>query len=135
MKGKMLFVASAMLIVSGYIQAQTPGRVPIFDQPKMGLCNLGGHNDCVDSVITQDSSGNIGIGITSPAAKLDVAGTIKADEVTLPSTVNAATGVVNLGGNRFLHAFGPASTFLGTNAGNFTIYRSAHWNRLLRTHE
>ena len=121
MKGKMLSVASAMLILSGYIQAQTPGRVPIFDQPKMGLCNLGGHNDCVDSVITQDSSGNIGIGTTSPAAKLDVAGTIKADEVTLPSTVNAATGVVNLGGNRFLHAFGPASTFLGTNAGNFTI--------------
>src|SRR2546422_1634554 len=112
MKGKMLFVASAMLIVSGYIQAQTPGRVPIFDEPKMGLCNLGGHNDCVDSVITQDSSGNIGIGITSPAAKLDVAGTIKAGVVRLPSTGSAAAGVVDLGGKLFLHAFGPESTLL-----------------------
>src|SRR2546427_11095230 len=92
MKGKMLLVASAMLIVSGYIQAQTPGRVPIFDQPKMGLCNLGGHNDCVDSVITQDSSGNIGIGTTSPAAKLDVAGKNKAGEVTFASAGERATG-------------------------------------------
>ena len=120
MKGTMLLVASAILIVSGYIQAQTPGRVPIFDQPKTGRCNDAGRNECVDSVITQDSSGNIGIGTTSPAEKLDVAGTVKADELTLPSTVNAATGVVNLGGNRFLHAFGSNNTFLGTNAGNFT---------------
>jgi len=120
MKGPMLLVASAILIVSGYVQAQTPGRVPIFDQPKTGLCNFESHNDCVDSVISQDSSGNIGVGTSSPAAKLDVAGTVKADAVMLPSTVNAATGVVDLGGNRFLHAFGSNNTFLGTNAGNFT---------------
>src|SRR5256885_13235097 len=121
MKGKMLSVASAMLILSGYIQAQTPGRVPIFDQPKpAGRCNDAGHNDCVDSVITQDSSGNIGIGTTLPGAKLDVAGTIKADEVTLPSTGNVAAGGVNLGGNRFLYAFRPARHLLGTNAGNIT---------------
>src|SRR5437764_11150623 len=126
MKGRMLLVASAMLIVSGYIQAQTPGRVPIFDQPKTGRCSDAGRNDCIDSEITQDSSGNIGIGTNSPAAKLDVAGTVKADEVTLPSTVKAATGVVNLGGNRFLHAFGSNNTFLGTNAGNFTTVGTGH---------
>jgi trimeric autotransporter adhesin len=124
MKRKMLLVASAILIVSGYIQAQTPGRVPIFDQHQTGHCNSDGHNDCVDSVMTQDSSGNIGVGTTSPGAKLDVAGAVKADAVTLPPTAGAATGVLNLDGNRFLHAFGSSNTFLGTNAGNFTTVGS-----------
>jgi len=71
---RMFLVASAMLIVNGYLQAQTPGRVPVFDQAGTGACNAAGGNNCIDSVITQDPSGNIGIGTTTPAAKLDVLG-------------------------------------------------------------
>ena len=55
------------------VHAQTPGQIPVFDQPGTGACNNAGGNDCVDSVITQ-LGGNIGIGTTTPAAKLDVVG-------------------------------------------------------------
>ena len=50
------------LSVAGRAHAQTPGQVPVFGQPGTGSCNAGGGNDCVDSVITQDANGNIGIG-------------------------------------------------------------------------
>ncbi len=38
------------------VQAQTPGRVPMFDVPGTGYCNSTGGNDCIDSVITRDAS-------------------------------------------------------------------------------
>lgn len=92
-------------------QAQTPGQVPMFAQPGTGTCNTGQSNDCVDSVITQDGSGHIGIGTTTPAAALDV-----------------ATGDLNLAGNLFkggmlfLHnSGGLTNTFLGLSAGNLTM--------------
>ncbi len=72
-----VFVLSAMLVLnSGYVQAQTPGQIPVFDQPLTGFCNSVEGNDCIDSVITQDASGNVGIGTTNPTAKLDVAGNV-----------------------------------------------------------
>jgi hypothetical protein len=45
-------------------QSQTPGQITQFD-PNLNV---------VDSVITQDPSGNIGIGTTTPVAGLDVVG-------------------------------------------------------------
>jgi hypothetical protein len=63
------------------------------------------------------NSGDVGIGAATPAAKLDVAGTVKASALSLPNTAADGTGMLTVGGNRFLHNFGN-STFLGTNAGN-----------------
>src|SRR5439155_26801146 len=74
--------------------------------------------------MTISSAGDIGIGTTSPAAKLDVSGTAKATAFSMPTTTGASTGVLTFGGNRFLHNFGTSNTFLGTNAGNFTMTAS-----------
>jgi Chaperone of endosialidase len=63
------------------------------------------------------SSGRVGIGTASPAAKLDVAGNFN-----IPRTpLGGASGVISLGGTPFLHACcgnSVVNTFLGLNAGN-----------------
>ena len=64
----------------------------------------------VDSVITQDPSGNIGIGTTTPAAALDVA----------TGDVNIA-GNLFKGGTLFLHNCGSLNTFIGQNTGNLSM--------------
>jgi hypothetical protein len=98
-----LTVTSITVILPGtsaFAQSQTPGQVTKFD-PSLNV---------VDSVITEDPSGNIGIGTRTPTAALDV-----------------ATGNLNLAGNLFkcgslfLHNVGIENTFLGQNAGNLTM--------------
>ena len=42
-------------------------------------------------------------------------------QLSLPSTADAATGVIKMGGAPFAHRFGSSNTFLGANAGNFTM--------------
>jgi hypothetical protein len=54
-----------------------------------------------------------------PPSSMYVAGAIE-----LPATTAAGAGVITLGGNPFLHNYGPASagnTFVGQQAGNFTM--------------
>jgi hypothetical protein len=54
-----------------------------------------------------------------PPSSMYVAGAIE-----LPLTTAAGAGVLTLGGNRFLHNYGPigaGNTFVGQNAGNFTM--------------
>ena len=89
--------------VSG--QTQTPGQITKFD-PSLNV---------VDSVITEDVGGNIGIGTTTPAAKLDVVG----GNLNLEDST-AAVGNILKNGELFLHNFGGAAlfnTFIGIRAG------------------
>jgi hypothetical protein len=86
--------------VSG--QTQTPGQVTKFD-PSLNV---------VDSVITEDAVGNVGIGSTTPAAKLDVAG----GNLNLEDS-SVAAGNVLKGGELFIHNVGNENTFIGIRAG------------------
>ncbi len=68
-----------------------------------------------------NSNSRLGIGTTTPAQQLDLTGSMR-----LPETQSAATGVIYLGNNRFMHNFAAAgsfghNTFLGELAGNFTM--------------
>jgi len=71
-----------------------------------------------------DNGTDVGVGTTSPAAKLDVNGNISGrDNLGLPQTTSSSIGVITLGGSRFAHACCSTSshnTFLGVNAGPVT---------------
>ena len=47
--------------------------------------------------------------------------TISFGNLDLPNSTSAATGVITLGGGPFVHRFGANNTFLGSEAGNFTM--------------
>jgi hypothetical protein len=102
-------MVSAMFVLvfaSLRAQTQTPGQITKFD-PDLNV---------VDSVITQDPSGNIGIGTTTPAAALDVA----TGDLNL-------TGNILKGGTLFLHSNpGNGNTFLGQYSGNLSMTGGAN---------
>ena len=62
------------------------------------------------------STGNVGIGIDTPAATLDVAGAIN-----IPATTSATNGVIQMGGAPLIHAIGTQNVFLGIQAGNLAL--------------
>lgn len=47
--------------------------------------------------------------------------TITAGDINLPATTSSAVGVVKLNASPFIHAYGATNTFVGSNAGNFTL--------------
>ncbi len=64
---------------------------------------------------------------TTNAFGLDVAGDVTlSSNLNLPATASASAGVIILGANRFAHSFGSFNTFLGDNAGNFTMTGGAN---------
>jgi len=116
-------------------QNQTPGQITKFDSSsgekhcddttRTGEQARHERERCelrvVDSVIAQDSNGNIGIGTTTPAAKLDVAdGNLNLDDSSIASGNILKSGVL------FLHSFGTENTFIGSNAGNLTFQGSGN---------
>mgnify|MGYP003417779062 CR=1 FL=1 len=89
------------------------------------------------------STGNIGIGTSTPAARLAVVGVSGAGtdlfniasstgtslfavsasgNVTLPVTTSGGLGIINMGAVRFIHGYGATQTnvFMGPSAGNLT---------------
>jgi len=79
--------------------------------------NLGGATSWTRSGanLYNTNTGNVGIGTTSPGAKLEVTGNI-----SVCATTASNMGVINIG-NKQIHSFGVNNLFMGNNAGNFTL--------------
>jgi hypothetical protein len=60
-------------------------------------------------------------GLTGEVASIDASGVFTGSALKLPPTTSAYSGVLDLGGAPFAHAFGVANTFVGAGAGNFTM--------------
>ena len=77
-----------------------------------------------------ESSGDVGIGNTSPAGKLDVSGNaFVRGTFNLNQTTSSTVGVINMGSSPFIHACCSSSadnTFVGVNAGNFSTSGVGH---------
>jgi hypothetical protein len=90
---------------------------------------LVGNNGATEAM-TILNSGNVGIGTTSPSQELDLIG-----DLELENTTSDDTGVIYKGADRFIHNFQHPTgntaipvgknTFVGVNAGNFTIGSTA----------
>ena len=75
---------------------------------------------------------NGSVGSSQLAPNLTLAGTVGlTGDINLPVTASASTGVLEIGGTPFLHAYSPSglnagNNFVGTNAGNFTMTGNAN---------
>ncbi|GAH48006.1 unnamed protein product, partial [marine sediment metagenome] len=82
----------------------------------------------VTSLIT---GGNIGVAADTDLLQLatnaltvngalTVTGTVDAPILEIPATADASTGLITQAGTRFIHSYGTANVFIGSNSGNFT---------------
>ena len=68
------------------------------------------------------NDGTHGSQLLTPDQRLAATGyAFMAGGVNLPTTTSATNGVLQIGGNPFLHGFGTENTFVGQSAGNFTM--------------
>lgn len=72
-----------------------------------------------------DNTGKIGMGTISPNEQLEITGNLR-----LPTTTST-TGTIKLGADRFIHTYGTDNTFVGINAGNFSLTGAALNNTAL----
>jgi len=73
------------------------------------------------SLFWDSGAGRLGIGTGAPSQQLELTGNLRLP----PTAAGGAAGVLYVGADRFLHAYGPAAdagnTFVGPGAGNFTM--------------
>jgi hypothetical protein len=118
-----------------YGQTQMPGQIAKFDEPgaRRGCdsrtrtkeeeprdrerCDL----RVVDSVITETSNGNIPIGTVTPFANSIYSAAILNREHS-----SAATGNILKSGALFIHDFGIDNTFIGSDAGNLSMFGTSN---------
>ena len=106
-RGRPSMFAGALFAPALVLAQGTPGQITKFGPD--GLTP-------VDSIVREDDAGNIGIGTTSPAAKLDISdGNLNLENST------ATKGSILKEGVPFIHNFGLANTFVGNNAGNLEM--------------
>ncbi len=130
------------LHVAGYARADSGfciGTSCITAWPKGGVTGTGTANylprwttssNIGNSVIYQSGS-NIGIGITSPNQQLEITGNFRVSTTTYANQ----SGIIYKGADRFIHNFNYGyngtvtttgqNTFVGINAGNFTMGNTA----------
>ena len=68
------------------------------------------------ALIVPSGGGNVGIGTTTPTEQLQITNNFR-----FPATTGSTVGVILMGANRFIHAYGTNNTFLGISTGNFTL--------------
>ncbi|NCB21117.1 MAG: hypothetical protein EOM88_04360, partial [Clostridia bacterium] len=86
--------------------------------PVIGDIRLDFEDEDSDQVFVFDNSGNVGIGLTNPSQKLDVAGKIALDGTTIAYLPTAFTGTLILGdGGTNLQTGADYNTFVGLGAG------------------
>ena len=123
-------LTGAVTLANGPNVTLTPsGNTLTIDTAGPGVTSLAGTN----GISASPASG--AVTVTSNATASNVPGTIVARDsfdgfsvgsINLTALLNlaqttATTGIVNLNGNRFLHAYGTDNTFLGTRAGNTAL--------------
>ena len=118
-----LHVAGTMRIADG---TQAAGRVLLSDVNGTVSWNdpsVINDNDWTINGINMYSavSGNVGIGTSSPGQQFEITAAMK-----MPATTNSTTGVIYKGAVAFIHDYkGPIAlgynTFIGQDAGNFTM--------------
>lgn len=98
-----------------------------------------------NSLVLGNAAVSVGIGNTAPTEKLDVTGNIKASgtvtatsfsgsgaaltgivassasSLAMPTTTDSTTGVITSNSLPFIHNYGTDNTFVGVNAGNFSM--------------
>lgn len=78
--------------------------------------------------LTVNSTGNVGIGTTTPTsgAALEVNGRAQANTFSLPATSSSSVGAILQNGSSLMHSKGTNNIFVGQNAGNFTLSGAAN---------
>jgi hypothetical protein len=104
----------------------TRGVYGVSDSPSgigvHGIAAVGGQFETGSGVILVGRGGGSTRFTLDAAGNMLVTGGITTGrQLSLPATTNATTGVMALGEAPFVHAFGTFNTFLGANAGNFTM--------------
>ncbi len=84
------------------------------------LANASTSSNTVSTIVRRDGSGDFSAGIITNTTL-----TISA-VINMVNTTSSLLGVINKGGNRFIHNYGTLNTFAGVFSGNFTLTGQAN---------